>query len=239
MSLLPTFQRINGNGKPRIIVLKSAAIYTSTTGTTYTSNTVVETGSPSFSMIRAGMRVSSYQTRSGKPDLLVYGKITAVNDTTDTITVSEWVGGMPTNGKAFAVDGWVIDLPYCYALLETFKPDLLIHNLYRSRKVAKLFGWEYSATLDYSKHISADTLINLDPALNMGETDELILIPRVDKPGNCYRVIYGGAVNIQRYGLGDGHSGVVLAFAGCENVAWPIPTAGYGFQYAAVYGTQL
>lgn len=239
MKFIPTFDRICGDGKPRILVIKQTAHYSSSGTTSYTATTAAETGTPSLKAVRAGMRIRSTVTRSGLPDLEVYGRITAVNDTTDTITVAEWIGGTPTNANAFVVDGYVIDLPYCYALVERFVPDQTVHRLYRSRKSSVFYGWQYRATLDYSQWISADTLISMESALNISGTDRLVLIPRVDDPGTNYNVIYDGEISIQRYGKGPGHRGPVFSFSGTENVAWPIPTGGYGFEYAYEYGTQL
>jgi len=239
MSILPTSTRLSGSGKPRILVIKQTAHYTSTGTTAYTATSASETGSPSLKAVRAGMRIRSSVTRTGLPDLEVYARITAVNDTSDLITVAEWIGGTPSAAAVFVVDGYVIDLPYCQGLTETFTPDQLIHNLWRSRKSSLFYGWQYSAVLDYSAWIAADTLIDMYPALNLSGTDKIILIPRVDKPGNSYNVIYEGGISIARFGAGAGHKGVQFGFSGKENVAWPIPQSGYGFQYGYTYGTQL
>jgi len=239
MSILPTFNRINGSGKPRILVIKATAAYTSDGSTTFSATGVTLGGGVSLTAVQAGMRAMSYVVRASKPNLQVYGRITAVNDATDEITVAEWVGGTPTNGQLVFVDGYVIDLPYCQALTETYSPDQLVHNLYRSRKASRFYGWKYSVTLDYSQWISADTLIALQQALNLSEGDSLILVPRVDNAGVQYNVIYNGDISISRFGIAPGHKGVMLAFSGKENVAWPIPTSGYGFGYGTNYGEQL
>jgi len=237
MSIKPTFTRINGSGKPRIIVIKADAVFTSSDETTFTA-----TGASMVDLdpnVHAGMRARSYVVRAGYPDLEVYGRITAADVDTDTITVAEWVGGTPTDSQIITVDGYVVDLPYCQALIETFTPDQLIHRLWRSRKSSVFYGWQYAAKLDYGTWIAADTLIDMYHALNLSEGDKLILIPRVDKPGNSYNVIYDGDISIQRAGRGPGHRGVSFGFVGTENVAWPIPQSGYGFGYSISYGTQL
>lgn len=238
-SFIPTFTSISGTGRPRMIVKKKTNTYASSGTTAYTATTVSETGTPALSAIRAGMRIVSTVTRSSLPPLEVYARVVSVNDTTDVITVAEWVGGTPTDTNAFTVNGWVIDLPYCQSLVEEFEPDQLIHNLYRSRRSAKFFGWQYSARLDYAAWISADTLIDAGVIFNLEEDDELVLVPRVDKPGYNYRVLYDGPIPISRFGKAAGHKGVVLPFRGTANVPWPIPQSGYGFEYSYDYGTQL
>ncbi len=235
MSIKPTFTRISGSGKPRIMVIKADALWESTDETAFTEIGVNVPDVPDT--VHAGMRARSYVVRSGKPKLEVYGRITST--TAASFTVQEWVGGTPTGGELVTVDGYVVDLPYCSALVETFIPDQLIHRLWRSRKASVFYGWQYAVKLDYSAWISADTLIDMYPALNLSEGDKLILIPRVDTPGNSYNVIYDGDISIQRFGRGPGHRGPVFGFVGTENVAWPIPQSGYGFQYAYTYGTQL
>ncbi len=237
MSIKPTFTRISGSGKPRIIVIKDDPLWTSTDETTFSATGVTVVDLESY--IHAGMRARSYVVRAGYPDLEVYGRVTSVNTATDVMTVAEWVGGTPTDGQVVTVDGYVIDLPYCSALVETFIPDQLIHRLWRSRKASVFYGWQYAVKLDYSAWISADTIIDMYPALNLSEGDKLILIPRVDKPGNSYNVIYDGDISIQRFGRGPGHRGPVFGFVGTENVAWPIPQSGYGFGYSYLFGTQL
>jgi hypothetical protein len=237
MTIKPTFTRINGDGKPRILVIKATATWTSSDETAFTSTGGAAVDLPAT--VHAGMRARSYVVRASLPSLEVYGKILTTNTTSGDFTVAQWVGGTPTDGQIVTVDGYVIDLPYCAALVETFTPDQLIHRLWRSRKASIFYGWGYSVRLDYATWIAADTLIDMYQALNISGSDKIVLIPRVDKPGNSYNVIYDGDISIQRFGRGPGHRGVTFGFVGTENVAWPIPNQGYGFSYSYVYGTQL
>jgi len=196
---------------------------------------------PDFRLVRVGMRIASRLVTAGSSDREVYAKVKTVDDILNVITISDdgWVYGQPTNGQAFSVDGWVIDLPYSEELLETFSPDLLEHNLYRSRIVSKFFGWKYRASVDYSTRILADTLIDMEPALNIERDDKIVLIPRADKPGYNYNCVYGGDISVARYGQSPGHKGFIVSFKGTENVAWPIPRSGYGFQTGEAYGIGL
>ncbi len=175
---------------------------------------------------------------AGQPNKWIWGKVTAV--VSGSLTVDQWVGGTPTDGQTCYVDGWVIDLPFCDEnhLLEQFTSDQLIHNLYRSRKEGKDFGWTYEAKLSYESLIEADVLLSLRPALNAKQDDRLILIPRVDRMTRGYNVLKAGAIKIARH-VDRGHKFVVFAFQGKEDVPFPIPESGYGFGYAKRYGRQL
>jgi len=195
---------------------------------------------PDYTNVRAGMRVvSGYARSGGSADKIVYGRITAIDRTGFVITIAAgWVGGTPDNGKTFKVNGWVIDLPYCFDLTETFTPDQLLHNLWRSRiEQAEWYGWGYAAALDYAKHIRADVLLSMRPALNLKKGDMLILVPHIDKPQYNYAVIYGDPVSLSRYGLSPGHRKVAFGFRGTEPIAtWPMPESGWGFGYGTRYG---
>lgn len=184
--------------------------------------------------IVARMRVSNLA--SGFAGGLKYGKVTAV--AASVLTVDAWRGGTPTNGDVFVVDGWIVDLPRCQSLNETFEPDQLVHNLFRSRKETKFFGYKYRCVLDYSRYIMADTLIDLREQLNLKEDDRLVLIPRADKPNFQYNVYLAEPINLALFGKSAGHKGVTFVLQGKENVNFPT-LSGYGFGYGTNYGTQL
>lgn len=235
---------INGVGKPRLIVLADVQ-YMSTGATTYTATDVTEAGTPALvaAGVKIGQRISSFQVISGQPNKPIYGKITNIDDVTDKISVDAWKGGTPTNGQAFTVDGFVIDLPRCQEMTEIFGPDYLLHPLYGgdegTKEETKFQGWEYRCVLDYSKFSTGDMLVDLQPALNRKSGDRLILVPRVDAAEFQYNVRFVDAISLSKYGRSAGYRKPVFVFKSKENLAsWPIQS-GYGYGYAQAYGTQL
>lgn len=228
---------ISGEGKPRVVVVHATTIYDVSGATVFTATSVTLTGN-TFVKVRERHRVRSYQVIAGQPNKLVWAKVTAINAGTYTVTVDAWVGGTPTNGQDLIFDGWVIDLPYCEELAETFAPDQLVHNLYQSRKDAEFYGYGYQAELNYDSLIEADVLLSLRPALNMNIDDALIFYPRSDRLGRGYNVMHGAAIKIARH-IDRSHKHVKFVFKGKENVPFPIPNSGYGFGYATNYGHQL
>jgi hypothetical protein len=240
MNLNPSIVSFGGVGKPRIMV-DDDLIYTATGTVAFTATTVSETGSPSLSQIRVNMRVRGIVT--GTPDKVSFGKVAAVDDTNDIITVDAWTNGTPSAANKFTVEGWIIDLPYCNELTERFEPDYLTHELYRGDKGAKidtLFrGWKYVCTLDYSRYISADTILSMRKALGPAKDKAITLIPHADQPGFNYEVLYDAAVDVSRYGISPGYRKPVFVFRCVENIpSWPL-IDGYGMEYGTDYGNHL
>jgi hypothetical protein len=229
-------QFIAGGGKPRLIVVHATATPISDNSTQYQPNIVVATNIGTNYGVKVGMRIHSFRLIDGQPDRKVWGKVTAID--AHRLFVDAWYGGTPTDGQICYRDGWVIDLPACQELTETFIPDQLTHDLYRSRKASLFFGWEYKVELNYAEFIPANTLLELRPALNARPDDTLILIPRIDRPGRQYNVIFDGQIDLARH-VQRGHKKVVLKFRGKENVVFPTPSAGYGYRYGTNYGNQL
>jgi hypothetical protein len=227
-----------GSGVPRLVVEYPDDLYSSAS-TTFTDTTCVIGGSPDLTILALNMRCWALTTGAE----FTFGKITDVDDGTDTITVEEWSNGTPPNGATLYVNGWVIDLPYCETLVERFEPDYIVHPLYGgfagARLISRWRGWKYTADLVYSTYLSGETLYDLRPALNMDVDDKLILIPRKSAPGFQYNVIYAETISVAPFGYQKGHKGVIIKLRGTENVGeWPIQ-AGYGFNYARDYGTGL
>lgn len=217
-------------------------IYESSTSTTYTSTGVTEGGGPTHTAIRAGMRISSYRTASSI-DHPTYAKV--ISKDSGSIVVDGWTNGTPTNGAKFLIDGYIADLPRTQkdGLLETFEPDILVHSLYRgdqgSKIETKFRGWKYTASLDYSQFISADTLLDMRFHLSPKSLDRLVLIPHVDAPQYQYNVYFAEAVQLRKYGISAGYKGPKFTFAGNENLAGLPMIDGYGTGYATNYGTNL
>lgn len=232
-------QSINGVGKPRLIVVKETIW--SSSSTTFISTGVTIGGAPNLNSlgVRVNQRIASYAVIAGQPNKPVFGKITAIDDVTDFITVDEWVGGTPTNGQTVKGDGWVVDLPRCQDMTEQFTPDVLVHYLWRSRKKAKQYGWIYKCILDYAKYMSADDILAMQQVLNLKPNDKLVLIPRRDNTAFQYNVYYADTVSLSRFGKAGGHKKPVFVFDASEPLAsWPLNT-GYGTGYAMNYGIQL
>jgi hypothetical protein len=238
--ILPAIRHISGEGLPRLLLV-GTNLYTSAGSTTFTATSVVESGSPA--LIAAGLQVGnlirSFSVTSGQPNKPVYAKVTSIDDTSDTITVDEWIGGTPTNNQAFTIDGYVVDLPRCLELTETFDPDNLVHAVWPRRKESKFRGWSYQCLLDYSQYVKPDTIAEMRNFLSAKATDRLILIPRRDAPGFQYNVYFNSSIRLSRIGKKPGYKKFMLPFQGKENLAsWPI-LSGYGFGYAQNFGNQL
>ena len=210
--------------------------YFSTGATTYTATTVTEAGSPDLSNAKINQRI--YSTKLGtNPPKEVYARITFVDDTTDTITVDEWIGGTPTNGQGFFVSGWIADLPRTQELTEHWEQDALTHSLLRHRKVSKYFGWYYSCTLDYSKYAPGDLFVRLRHHLNMKGEDRLVLIPRRDAEQFQYTVRFAAGFDVSMLGEGLANRKPVFVFESTETVSnFNLVLSGWGRSYAQDYG---
>jgi hypothetical protein len=164
-----------------------------------------------------------------------------VNKENGVITIDGWTNGTPTNGQKFLVDGWVIDLPRCQNMVETFEPDYLIHSLYGgdsgNRDVVKFRGWRYEVELDYSEYISADTIFALRNIMNCKKFDQLFVIPHIDKQKYQYNVYFSNQIDLERYGLSPGHKNFKLKLKSKETVPFPNESGGYGTMYGYSYGS--
>lgn len=242
MSLIPTRKTINGTGLPRVIREMANVLHTSSGNETYTSTTATDTVNLSSSIL-VNMRITSFLTVSEMQSKKVYAKITAIDLATNTLTIDEWVGGTPTNGQTFTIDGWIADLPRCQSMTETFSPDYLVHNLFRGKKTVKFFGWRYSCTLDYSQFMSGDTIYlmreHLRGILQTGTEQNLILIPRKDSPYFNYNVFFSNDISLTMHESKWGHKDIQLKFEGKENIASFPLFDGYGVGYSQLYGTQF
>jgi hypothetical protein len=169
-----------------------------------------------------------------------YAKVTAIDTTSNTLTVDEWSNGTPTDGQALVLSGCVVDLPRTQETTEILSPDVLVHNLWRSRKSAKFYGWFYQCILDYARYLDADTLLSLAPLFSMEETDTLILIPRRDAPELQYNVFWSAPISLSLYGRSPGYRKPVFILDAKDTVAsWPPVDEGYGSNYAESYGESL
>lgn len=189
--------------------------------------------------IEVDQYITALMTDSGI-DEVVYAKVTEVLPS--VISVDEWVGGTPTNGKVFAIAGWVADLPFCQRLVETFTPDNETHEIYRSRVDNELFGYKYQAVLDYAKFVTGDTLLSLKHHLDSAQDGQILLIPRVDTPEFNYPVFIADPISLEIFftgSTGRGHKGFTLVFRGNEPVTEFAMLDGYGINYGDNYGVNL
>ena len=239
MSANAVIRSINGVGTPRILT-ETDVLFQSSTSTVYNSAGLSIGGSPNLSSILAGMRISSFTVIAGQPNKPTYGRVTLVDDINDVIGVDAWSPTTPTNGQIFTIDGWVIDLPHCQEITETFEADQNVHKLWRERIVTKFFGWKYSCTLDYSRYIKPDTIVDARYMLSKDTNHSMVLIPHKDKPEFQYNVMFDQPISMSPFGIAPGYRKFVLSFRGRESVAaLPIAATGYGFGYATNYGVQL
>lgn len=216
-------------------------MFCSSHNTTFTALTAVDS-SGIISSIAIGMRLTSRYVNAGFEPMKVYGRITKVDTTNKTLTVDAWVGATPTAGQLFMVDGWISDMPRTEKMIETFTPYQLVHQLYRGRKATKQFGYEYQCSLDYHTYISGDSLLDLKNQLQslfQGDTRDLILVPRKDRPGTNYRVYITDPLKLSIHPSFMGHEAFMFGFAGKELVQNIMAVTGYGTNYASVYGTNL
>lgn len=221
--------------------------YSKSTGTTiiYSATSIVDDATLATT-IKVGHRVRAVVNNSGFAGTLAYAKITAINSGAKTLTVDEWIGGTPTANNKYIIDGWIADLQRTLdnGLVETFEPDVLVHNLFRSKKSTKQFGYKYSATLNFDAYSSPDMLFDMRDVVRfntLGTDETVILIPRKDKYQYNYNVFLSGDLSFGIHPSETGHFGLVLEFTGKNNVAIPPQFffAGYGMGYGTVYGTGL
>jgi len=164
--------------------------------------------------------------------------ITAYSDVDHTITTELW--DYYNVDSDVTVDQYVIDLPYCQSLVETFIPSFLKHPMFNGRVKTKKKGWYYSAVLDYGDYLS---LANIDKLkwLYRDDVDFLVFFPRLDNPYISYRVdLTEEPFTISQRQQHLGHRLVSISIHGIERLASIpldanlIPTTteiGYGKQY--------
>ena len=246
MSIIPTRTVHSGVGLPRIIreIPSTDSDWFFTTGTpTYTATTCVDTVALD-AKVRVGRRIRAVKNNTGFAGTISYGKITAIDAGTRTITVDSWIGGTPTATNKYAIDGYIADLPRAEKIVETFTPDALVHNLWRSKKSTKLYGYNYAVDVLYENWISPDDLYNLRECFRFqleGSNDNIIFIPHVDKWGINYNVYLANPLIFSLTPDMKGHKGFKISFIAKQNVCRPpqLNFGGYGYEYGQDYGYQL
>jgi len=248
VSANPTYAVTTGTGKPRLIREMAAAIFTSSASTTFDTNTVVDASAISTD-IQLGMRVSATRrvnTGGQDFDYLSYGKVTQIDIVLKKLWVDSWVGGVPTNGIVYKVDGWIADLPRTLekGIEESCTQLKRVIKMYRNNLSVRLYGFSYSAVLDFEKRFTPDAMFEMRGIFQQdldGDSQRLFLIPRVDKPGFNYEVFIDDDINAVLHPSGDFHSGIKLRFRGKRPLA-SLPWAqfgGYGFNFGRDFGIGL
>jgi hypothetical protein len=205
-------------------------IYESNDETTFDATHAYETGLPTFAAVQINSRISSFVV-SGSLVSPTWAKVTA--KAVGILTVDGWSAGTPTNAQIFRIDGYVADLPRCQEMTESFEPDDLIHSLYRgdagSEMDVKHRGWKYTCKLDYSRYADSDMLYGMKHQLAPAQKDQLVLIPRRDKPGRQFNVYWSDVIELTKQRL-EGYRKPVFTFRSIRNVAGVVslqPTTEY------------
>ena len=115
------------------------------------------------------------------------GKIISWNVTNKTFTVEAWENGAPDVNEYIEILDFIVDLPYCQELLETFTPDFVRTKLSNGNIVIDKKGFYYSATLDYSKYAHKDLVESLR-GLFRADALSIEFYPRIDNVSIAYMV---------------------------------------------------
>lgn len=230
---------IHGVGKPRIVKV---------TDVTYTRT--VASGSAT---------TIEYTTGFALEDDLYLKVVRTVDDNGDSIyaiiqshdyinhisTVDEWIGGdsdanVPAVGATAYIEGYAVDLPYCGQLIERFRLDAIQHKLANGNINTNKRGWYYSATLDYSNHLTKEDFQTWGNLLGIGEND-FWFYPRRDNPDIYYRVTFPEDFTLEfaqkKHHIN--HKLVIIELIGTRRItsidltSEPGETFGYGQSYAS------
>ncbi|MBW7887459.1 MAG: hypothetical protein H3C35_03735 [Bacteroidetes bacterium] len=211
-------------------------IYESTGITTFDLTHAYEDGNPIFPFVQINHRIKSYRV-NGDFIYTTFGKVIAKD--VGILTIDGWTNGIPTNGQKIIVDGWIIDIPRCQEMTETFEPDYLIHSVYSGDEgnvtLTKFRGYKYECMLDYSKYAQPEMLIAIRNILNAAHNDKVVLIPRVDKQGLNYEVYLRNPFSLTRHQK-KGYKKPVFVFAGKRNVEFYSTGKGIGYDIGTDVG---
>ena len=205
---------IVGEGKPRIIVIESSALVTSTVYSLNQSLKLVYfSGSPTLTSAVIGRMLIT----KNSSDQSTQGKIISFDNAAKYVRVDEFDNGFPATTKEAKIQNTCIDLPFSRELFETFQPvfgksKTLYHN---RKKVKKLLGFYYYASVDYSNYSKASTLALLAPLYSSLRTESLFFYPRSDNKTIFYEVdINDEDFEIAQHIKGQGHKYIKLSFEG-------------------------
>jgi len=218
---------LHGEGKPRLIIPQAfydaqgiRPAMTDTVGSVYQTYTIVFGGTPALSSALVGKQLITKNSY----DQATKGKIISYSNGGNAVTVDFWDNLLPAAGKTITITNYVIDLPYCEQLVETFKPDLYpVKKLWNTgRKVVKLRGYYYYAALDYSSYTELSTLQPLQDVYNALRTQAMIFLPRRDNPNVNYSVEIdpdSGDLTLQQLTRHQGHKGLIIRLIGLDRLS--------------------
>jgi len=235
---------IHGIGKPRILLSPD---------TTYFQGAVLEANATSVTLKTVDSSLSDWEGRLIEGTDIngdyVYAVIQSKNG--NTFIIDRWFGGddidyinagfpSPVVNNLVRIRGKVIDLPYCNQLTENFTLDTIHRKLFNGSLSIIKRGWWYSATLDYSRFISKETLQSLELAFNIGETF-FRFYPRRDNPNVHYKVYFSEDFVLSFYQgrFHKGHKGVIIPLVGYERTTNIDLTSEISYRflgYGDVYG---
>lgn len=205
---------IIGNGKPRIVVV-SATVLTNTVASVDTSLNVVYLTTAALLSADLLNRMFVGKNSSNQD---TQGKITGYDNDVDCIICEGFDNGFPVATGSAIVKNYVIDMPYSKEIIETFEPvfsppKTLYHN---RKKVRKLMGFYYYASIDYSNYSKRSMIAPLAKVYDASRTSSLIFYPRVDNKTIYYEAEINPeeAFNIAQIIKNQGHRYVKISLEG-------------------------
>jgi hypothetical protein len=238
---------LHGTGKPRFVAITDTIEYGTVVTATASSVTINLTN---YSTLQ------SLDEDKGLYGLLIYtvnadneetaGAVIGYAESTSIAIIRYWTNGLPKDNANYTARNYVIDLPYCQKLTERWTPDMVIRKRLNGKIRTKKKGFYYSATLDYSRYIGADTLSILRPLFSTN-TKSILFYPRVDNSKIFYVVDISPDTAFELYRLQNhqGHGGFMIEIIGLDRIPEPmmynplLVTEGYGYNYGTDYGIGL
>lgn len=237
---------IHGTGKPRISITSLTPIHSnavkSVVGLVLELNVAVDLAN--LDLLHGLVNAVVYSTNSSGQS--TYGKIVSYSETGgEYLTVESWSNSAPKVGNACWIQGYIIDLPYCQKLTESWFPDFIYTKLYGGKIHTNKRGFYYVASLDYSGYAHKNTVLLFRQLLKKN-TGSVTFYPRVDNNAIAYKVELSPETEITLSQIQQhaGHRNLIINLVGVERLS-EIPiydgsvSGGYGDDYGTNYGVGL